>query len=39
MKVCVVGIGKLGYSIATAILNGGNQVTMLDDNGERIESV
>ncbi len=39
MKVCVVGIGKLGYSIATALLNGGNQVTMLDDNGERIESV
>ena len=24
MKVCVVGIGKLGYAIANALLNGGN---------------
>ena len=36
MKVCVVGIGKLGYSIATALLNGGNSVTIIDNNSERI---
>ena len=38
MKVCVVGIGKLGYSIATALLNGGNSVTIIDNDDERIMS-
>ena len=39
MKVCVVGIGKLGYSIATALLNGGNDVTIIDNDSERIQNV
>ncbi|MBR0481313.1 MAG: Trk system potassium transporter TrkA [Firmicutes bacterium] len=39
MKVCVVGIGKLGYSIATALLNGGNDVTIIDNDMERIQNV
>ena len=38
MKICVVGAGKLGYSIATALLNGGNQVTLIDSDSERIQS-
>ena len=39
MKVCVVGIGKLGYAIANALLNGGNDVTIIDNDGERIQNV
>ncbi len=38
MKVCVVGIGKLGYSVAVALLNGGNDVTIIDNNEDRISS-
>ncbi len=38
MKVCVVGIGKLGYSIAAALLNGGNDVTIIDNDMERIQN-
>lgn len=38
MKVCIVGIGKLGYAIALALLNGGNDVTILDINTERIQN-
>ena len=38
MKVCVVGIGKLGYSIALALLGGGNEVTIIDNDNERIQN-
>ena len=38
MKVCVVGIGKLGYTVASALLNGGNEVTIIDSDTERIQN-
>ena len=38
MKVCVVGIGKLGYTVAAALLNGGNEVTIIDSDTERIQN-
>lgn len=38
MKVCIVGVGKMGYTIARALLDGGNGVTIIDCDAERIQN-
>ena len=39
MKVAIVGAGKLGTAIAEAMINGGNDITVLDVNEERIQAI
>jgi len=37
MKAVVVGAGKLGMAVAEALLGGGNEVTLIDKDEERIQ--
>ncbi len=39
MKVCIIGAGKTGYYLAKALLGGGNEVTMIDNDAVRIQGV
>ena len=39
MKVAIVGAGKLGTAIAEAMINGGNDITVLDVSEERIQTI
>ncbi len=39
MKIAVVGAGKMGISIMEALLGGGNFITLIDNNPERISAV
>lgn len=39
MKVLIIGAGKLGTKLATAMLNGEIQVTIIDNNAEVIETI
>ena len=39
MKVAIAGAGKLGTALAETLLSGGNEVTVLDSNEERIQTV
>lgn len=36
MRVVIVGAGKLGLAITEALLGGGNEITLIDNNQERI---
>ena len=39
MKVAIVGAGKLGTAVAEALIQGGNEITVLDTNEERIQTI
>ncbi len=39
MKVAIAGAGKLGTALAETLLSGGNEVTVLDSNEDRIRTV
>ncbi|MGI6727611.1 MAG: Trk system potassium transporter TrkA [Anaerovoracaceae bacterium] len=39
MKVAIVGAGKLGLTITEALLSGGNEVTLIDKNGELMQRI
>ena len=39
MKVAIAGAGKIGTTLAETLLSGGNEVTVLDSNEERIQTV
>lgn len=39
MKVAIVGAGKLGTAIAEAMINGGNDITVVDNSEERIQII
>ncbi len=39
MKVMIAGAGKLGLSVAEALLGGGNEITLLDTNEALIQKV
>ncbi len=38
MKVLIIGAGKLGTKLATAMLNGEIQVTIIDNDAQVIET-
>ena len=37
MKIAIVGAGKLGVKVARALLDGDNEVTLIDTNEERLQ--
>ena len=37
MKIAIVGAGKLGRNVATALLGGDHSVTLIDTNEELLE--
>ncbi len=39
MKIAIVGAGKLGTAIAETLLSSGHEITLLDSNEERSESI
>ena len=39
MKVAIVGAGKLGTAVAEALIQGGNEITVLDTSEERIQTI
>lgn len=39
MKIAIVGAGKLGRNVATALLGGDHSVTLIDTNEELLEKI
>ena len=39
MKIAIVGAGKLGTAIASALINGGHDITLLDNSEERSQNI
>lgn len=39
MKVLIVGVGKLGYKLAQLMIDEGIDVTLIDNNSKRLESI
>jgi len=39
MKLCVIGVGRFGYQVATTLTDNGMEVMAIDSNEERIASI